>query len=172
MTAPLQAKFSADHELRELILATENDARWVREITAVGRRSFLKLAGAAGGGLMIAFSLQPRTARANNAAEAGELTPKEFAPNAFLQVGTDGSVRIYSKGPEIGQGIKTSFAMIVAEELDADWEKVQVEQAPINPKVYGRQSAGGSRSVASAWTPLRRAGAAARTLLVAAAAQE
>src|SRR5690606_21454382 len=66
---------------------------------------------------------------------------------------------------------KTAFAMIVAEELDADWTRVQVEQAPINPAVYGRQTAGGSRSIPQAWEQLRRAGATARAVLVSAAAQ-
>ena len=84
----------------------------------------------------------------------------------------DGSILIYSKGPEIGQGIKTAFAMIVAEELDADWSRVRVEQARIDPAVYGRQSAGGSRSIPASWDQLRRAGAAARSMLVAAAAKE
>ena len=95
-----------------------------------------------------------------------------FVPNAFLRIAPDGTIVIYSKGPEIGQGMKTSFPMIVAEELDADWSQVRVEQAAINPAVFGRQSAGGSRSIPMAWDQLRRAGATGRAMLVAAAAKE
>src|SRR5690606_36000263 len=73
---------------------------------------------------------------------------------------------------EIGQGIKTAFPLIIAEELDADWSQVRVEQAPINPAVFGRQSAGGSRSIPMSWDQLRTAGASARAMLVAAAAKE
>jgi isoquinoline 1-oxidoreductase subunit beta len=170
VSASFPPEFSADQELRELILAAERyGARSLRPL-GVSRRSFLKLAGVAGGGLAIAFSLRPRFARAK--ADEGTATADEFAPNAFLRVSPDGSILIYSKGPEIGQGIKTAFAMIVAEELDADWSRVRVEQARIDPAVYGRQSAGGSRSIPSSWDPLRRAGAAARSMLVAAAAKQ
>ncbi|MGH8189435.1 MAG: molybdopterin cofactor-binding domain-containing protein, partial [Steroidobacteraceae bacterium] len=95
-----------------------------------------------------------------------------FAPNAFLRIAPDGQITIYSKGPEIGQGIKTAFPMIVAEELDADWSQVRVEQAAINPAIYGRQSAGGSRSIPMGWEQLRRAGATGRAMLVSAAAKE
>ncbi|TLY78736.1 MAG: xanthine dehydrogenase family protein molybdopterin-binding subunit [Gammaproteobacteria bacterium] len=128
---------------------------------ALSRRSFLKIAGAAGGGLVLAFYLGERA----NAAV-------QFAPNAFLQISADGSIVILSKGPEIGQGIKTALPMIIAEELDADWSAVRIEQAPINPAVFGRQSAGGSRSIPNNWDQLRRAGAVARAMLVAAAARQ
>jgi isoquinoline 1-oxidoreductase beta subunit len=134
----------------------------------LSRRSFCKLTGLAGGGLALAFWLDPRSAA--QAYTLPELKPGQFGPNAFLRIGRDGIV-IYSKSPEIGQGIKTAFPMIVAEELDAAWSDVRVEQAPINPAVYGRQSAGGSRSIPTAWDQLRRAGAVARAMLVSAAAQ-
>ena len=91
-------------------------------------------------------------------------------PNAFLRIAPNGSILIFNKGPEIGQGIKTAFPLIIAEELDAKWSDVTVEQAPVNPAVYGRQSAGGSRSIPDSWDQLRRAGAVARPMLVAAAA--
>jgi isoquinoline 1-oxidoreductase beta subunit len=130
----------------------------------LNRRGFLKLAGFAGGGLALAFYLPEQSV----AAEAA----KEFAPNAFLRIAPDNTITILSKGPEIGQGLKTSFPMIIAEELDADWARVKVEQAPINPTLYGRQSAGGSRSIPANWMQLRRAGATARSMLVSAAAAE
>jgi isoquinoline 1-oxidoreductase beta subunit len=133
---------------------------------AIGRRSFLKLTGLAGGGLALAFYLEGGTQAL--AAQAG----REFAPNGFIHISADGSILIYSKNPEIGQGVKTAFPMIIAEELDADWEDVRVEQAPIDQAVYGRQSAGGSRSIPSSWDQLRQAGAVARAMLVSAAAQE
>jgi isoquinoline 1-oxidoreductase beta subunit len=134
----------------------------------LNRRSFLKVSGLAGGGLMLAFWLDERSGPW--AAELPPVKEGEFAPNAFLRVAGDGNIVIYSKSPEIGQGIKTAFPMIVAEELDARWSDVRVEQAPINPEVYGRQSAGGSRSIPTAWNQLRQAGAVARAMLVAAAA--
>ena len=96
--------------------------------------------------------------------------PSDFVPNAFLRISSKGSILIYSKGPEIGQGIKTAFPLIIAEELDARWADVVVEQAPVNPAVYGNQSAGGSRSIPSSWDQLRKAGAVARAMLVSAAA--
>jgi isoquinoline 1-oxidoreductase beta subunit len=132
----------------------------------IGRRSFLKLTGLTGGGLALAFYLEGGTQVF--AAQAD----REFAPNGFIHISPDGSILIYSKNPEIGQGIKTAFPMIIAEELDADWEDVRVEQSEINQAVYGRQSAGGSRSIPSSWDQLRQAGAVARAMLVAAAAQE
>ncbi len=133
---------------------------------AIGRRSFLKLTGVAGGGLALAFYIEGGSSAF--AAQAGS----EFVPNAFIRISPDGSILIYSKNPEIGQGVMTALPMIVAEELDADWSDVRVEQSPINQAVYGRQSAGGSRSVASSWDQLRRAGGVARAMLVSAAAQE
>jgi isoquinoline 1-oxidoreductase beta subunit len=150
-------------------LAEQRGARSLG-LPTVSRRSFLKLVGVAGGGLVLGFSLSSCSApdRGSNGARAAE----EFAPNAFLRVSPNGSILIYSKGPEIGQGVKTAFAMIVAEELDADWSRVRVEQARIDPAVYGPQSAGGSRSIPASWDQLRRAGAAARSMLVAAAAKE
>jgi isoquinoline 1-oxidoreductase beta subunit len=170
MSTPLEPPFSADRELRELMLAAEGRGAWSARLAAVNRRSFLKLAGGAAGGLVLAFWLAPR--RAHVVPGEGTTRADEFAPNAFLRVSPDGSILIYSRGPEIGQGIKTAFAMIVAEELDADWSRVRVEQARIDPAVYGDQGAGGSRSIFKSWDPLRRAGAAARSMLVAAAAKE
>jgi isoquinoline 1-oxidoreductase beta subunit len=130
------------------------------------RRTFLKVSGYAGGGLTLAFCIGYRLP-----VEA-KTTEDVFEPNAFLTISPDGSIVILSKGPEIGQGIKTAFPMIVAEELDARWADVSVEQAPIDKAVFGRQSAGGSRSIPSAWDQLRTAGATARAMLIGAAARQ
>ena len=91
--------------------------------------------------------------------------------NAYLEISTDGIATIFAPNPEIGQGVKTALPMILAEELDIPWEKVRVVQSAIDQK-YGFQFAGGSRSVPMLWNPLRQAGAKARSMLVAAAAQE
>ena len=132
----------------------------------LGRRAFLKF-GAAGAGLMIAFHL-PTSAKAAGSKGAA----KDFVPNVYVHITPEGTIILVSKGPEIGQGIKTAFPLIIAEELDADWKDVQVEQAPINGKVYGAQGAGGSTSIPNNWDLLRKAGASARAMLVAAAAQQ
>src|SRR4030095_7497593 len=89
-----------------------------------------------------------------------------------LRMRPAGSILIYAKNPEIGQGVKTSFPMIIAEELDADWSKVRVEQSKIDATLYGRQFAGGSRSIPTNWETLRQAGATAPAMLVGRAAEE
>jgi isoquinoline 1-oxidoreductase beta subunit len=137
-------------------------------VATMGRRSFIKLAGFAGGGLVLAFNLDTRVARAAD----GHLPTESTTLNAFVRVAPDNTITLYSKGPEIGQGIKTAFGLIIAEELDADWKTVKVDQAPINPKVYGYQGAGGSTSIPRGWDQLRQAGATARAMLVAAAAKQ
>ncbi|MEQ8733999.1 MAG: molybdopterin-dependent oxidoreductase [Rhodospirillaceae bacterium] len=143
---------------------------------SASRRSVLKMTGAASGGLVIGFALKPDTKGVFGSADAatGNAATGEtaFAPNAFLEVNPNGRILIYSKSPEIGQGIKTAFPMIIAEELDAAWDDVDVGQAPINPEVYGRQSAGGSFSIKGSYDQLRAAGATARAMLVSAAAQQ
>ena len=107
------------------------------------RRSFLKVSSAVSMGLVLAFSLGGKV-RAASSKEKPDL-------NAYIRISPDGSIFIHSKNPEIGQGVKTSMPMIIAEELDADWNDVRVEQSPINEKVFGRQNAGGSRSIATNW---------------------
>jgi isoquinoline 1-oxidoreductase beta subunit len=129
------------------------------------RRGIFKLSAAAGAGLVIAFAWTPKVAEAATAA-------KEFVPNSFVRVAPDGVITIICKGPEIGQGIKTAFPLIIAEELDAAWSDVKVEQALIMPDIYGRQSAGGSTSIPSNWDQLRKAGGVARAMLVSAAAKQ
>ena len=141
-----------DQYLQDIIRDVETELE-THTMKAIPRRSFIKLTGLAGGGLVLAFQLGESNALA---AQAGSST---FAPNAFVRISPDGSILIYSKNPEIGQGIKTAFPMIVAEELDADWSDVVAEQSPINQAVFGRQAAGGSRSIPSSFDELRQAGA-------------
>ena len=105
----------ADEELRRLMEEIESPASaGTLRAVKLDRRGFLKLTGLAGGGLALAFCV-------GNEARAAAETAGEFAPNAFLRISRKGSILIYSKGPEIGQGIKTAFPLIIAEELDAKW---------------------------------------------------
>jgi isoquinoline 1-oxidoreductase beta subunit len=129
---------------------------------AVGRRSLFKLAAAGTAGLLLGFRLTD-TAFADG---------KDQALNAFIRIAPDNTITIYSKCPEIGQGIKTSFGVIIAEELDADWSHVVMEQAEINSAIYGYQGSGGSTSIPRAWDQLRQAGAGAKAMLIAAAAKQ
>jgi isoquinoline 1-oxidoreductase subunit beta len=132
----------------------------------MGRRSFFKLASAGAAGLVLGFHL-------GDAAFAAETADgKDPAMNAFIRIAPDNTITIYSKCPEIGQGIKTSFGLIIADELDADWNNVVMEQADINGAVYGYQGSGGSTSIPRAWDQLRQAGAGAKAMLIAAAARE
>lgn len=103
--------------------------------------------------------------------EALTMPDEWFSLNGFLKIGDNGLVTIYSPNPEIGQNVKTSMPMIVAEELDIDWNKVLVEQAPLNTDIFQRQLAGGSQSIRQGWESLRLAGGTARHLLREAAAQ-
>ncbi len=132
---------------------------------ALSRRGFLKITGVAGGGLVlgVSFSL-PREAAAQGGAAV-------FEANPYVQVRPDNTVVIFSKNPDVGQGVKTAMPMIVAEELDVDWSQVEVAQADIDQR-YGQQMAGGSTSISSNWATLRQAGASARAMLVSAAALE
>ena len=137
-------------------------------LVSLSRREFLRATGLAGGGLVLALVPCPPGLRA---AEVGAQASPVFAPNPLVRIATDDSVLIYAKGPEIGQGIKTALPMIIAEELDADWSRLRIEQALVRPEVYGPQGAGDSRSIPNNWDPLRRAGAVARLMLMTAAAK-
>ncbi len=128
----------------------------------INRRHFIKISGITGAGLLLQI---PLAAKAGKFLKDG--TP--FAPNAFLQIGTDGSIVIFAKNPEIGQGVKTSLPMIIAEELEVDWQQVEVRQADLDTRLGG-QGAGGSTSVKSNFDLLRQAGATAREMLTEAAA--
>jgi len=153
--------------LQDILNEAEQTSRpGTLDIRALDRRTFLKMTGIAGGGLILGFSFRTE---ANPVPQAGT---HEFVPNGFLRIATDGKITIYSKNPEVGQGVKTSLPMMVAEELDANWAAVQIEQAPINEAYYGRQSAGGSQSTPTSWNISRQAGAVARAMLVTAAATQ
>jgi isoquinoline 1-oxidoreductase beta subunit len=134
-------------------------------VSGESRRAFLRASVAVGGGLLLDFSL-PGMLRARDHSQEAASTL-----NAFVQISGDGTVTILSKNPEIGQGIKTMLPMLIAEELDADWTSVRIEQALSDPARYGLQFAGGSRATPLNWEPLRRVGAAARQMLMSAAAQ-
>jgi len=136
-------------------------------IVNVSRRGFLKAGALAGGGLILGFRL-------GGVARAGEI-PEEFVLNAFLRIGDDESVTIIANHSEMGQGIYTSLPMMLAEELDADWSKVSVEAAPVDPvynhTAFGIQMTGGSTTTWSEWERFRKCGATARAMLVEAAAK-
>ena len=129
------------------------------------RRAFLKASAAAGGGLLLTFSVPGF----GNAAVRGKA--KSGALNAFVSIAPDNIVTIVAKNPEIGQGVKTMLPMLIAEELDVDWKQVRTEQAILDPSVYEGQFAGGSMATPLNWEPMRRVGAAARRMLVMAAMQ-
>src|SRR5437899_4774617 len=131
----------------------------------LNRRDFLKTGAAGGAALVVAFHL-PGSAYA--AAEDQEKKPANPL-NAWVRITPDNRVTLILGKSEMGQGIMTALPIILAEELCVDWKHVRVEQAPTNPKIYDHGT-GGSGSVAGSWLPLRRAGAAAREMLVSAAA--
>lgn len=136
-------------------------------------RRFFLLASAAGGGLMLSGCITPGDTT-DGAPTIAAIPPKPAAPlvdvNAFVSISPDGTIRIMAKNPEIGQGIKTMLPMLIAEELDADWSKVVIEQADADQAKYGNQIAGGSFATPNHWVPHRQVGAATRNLLLQAAA--
>ena len=149
--------------------AHKNDVAAQIAGTDLSRRTFLNVSAVAGGGMLLSVSV-PQFAAANVPKGAEAASPGIL--NAYVSIAQDGIITIQSKCPEIGQGIKTSLPMVIADELDADWKDVRTEQAPLDARLYGAQFAGGSFSTPMNWDPLRRAGAAARAMLVSAAAQE
>jgi isoquinoline 1-oxidoreductase beta subunit len=125
---------------------------------ATSRRAFLKASAAVGGGLLLSFSVPAL------AAGVARL-------NAYIRIAPDNLVTIAAKNPEIGQGIKTMLPMLIAEELDVDWAQVRIEQVDFDPTLYEGQFAGGSMATPLNWEPMRRVGAAARQMLIEAAAK-
>jgi isoquinoline 1-oxidoreductase beta subunit len=130
-------------------------------MSPLSRREFVAAGVAAGAGLVIGFYLPHGNSSAKGA----------FAPNAYLKITPDGKITIVVARSEMGQGVRTSLPMILAEELEADWKQITIEQAGAST-LYGDQTTGGSASVRTTWDPMRKAGAAAREMLIAAAAVE
>lgn len=137
--------------------------------TTYNRRSFIKASLAGGGGLMLSFSWLA----ACSPIDAAKAMPSAwFDLNAYLSIADNGEVTIMSPNPEVGQNVKTSMPMIVADELDVDWKNVIVKQAPLNTESFTRQVAGGSQSIRQSWQGLRTAGATARQMLKNAASSQ
>jgi isoquinoline 1-oxidoreductase beta subunit len=135
--------------------------------THVDRRTFLRVTAVVGGGLMLTAWLDPVADVMAQGPFGGPQVPP--APSAFIRIAPDGQVTIMAKNPEIGQSVKVHLPMLIAEELDADWSRVRIEQADLDPK-FGLQLTGGSFATPLNWEPMRRVGAAGRQMLVAAAA--
>src|SRR3984893_12520340 len=136
----------------------------------LSRRSFLRTSAVASGGLLLSLSL-PFASRESEAASSDS-----FEPNAFIRIGGDGQIVLTMPYVEMGQGTYTSIPMLIAEEVEVDLKQVRLEHAPPNEKLYmnpllGLQATGNSNAIRGAWQPLRKAGATARTMLVAAAAK-
>jgi isoquinoline 1-oxidoreductase subunit beta len=130
----------------------------------IERRSFLKIAALAGGGIVFGLVTEREAP-----AQFGRQAPAD--PHNFIKVARDGTVTIVAKNPEVGQGIRTMLPMLIAEELDVDWSSVKIEQADLDDVKFGGQMAGGSFATGSNWTPMRQVGAAGRQLFITAAAQ-
>ncbi len=137
----------------------------------IDRRSFLKVSALTGGGMIIGFNFfsacKPDVELPKDI-DISNLNFKDF--NGFIKIADNGIVTIFAPNPEIGQGVKTSMPMIIAEELDVAWDNVHVVQGDLDTDVFERQVAGGSQSIRHGWDPLRQTGATARQMLINAAA--
>ena len=135
--------------------------------TQQSRRDFLRVSSLVGGGLLFATHVDALETASHF------LTPgaADFIPNAFIRMTPDGIVTIVAKNPEIGQGVKTMLPMLIADEMDVDWKNVRIEQAMLDTTRFQGQTAGGSTATPNNWLPMRRVGAAARAMIVSAAAQ-
>lgn len=132
---------------------------------SINRRTFLQVSSVAGGGMLLGLYLKP------SLFVQGQQPPVIPVPSSFIRITPDGIVTIMAKNPEIGQGVKTSLPMTIADELDVDWKDVRIEQADLDTTKYSNQSAGGSTSTPNSWNQMRQVGAAMRAMLVSAAAQ-
>ncbi len=142
-------------------------------VTIVNRRDFLRASGISAAGLLLSVTFPGRAIAAAQGQQGrgGRGAQPLPPPNAYLHIGTDDVVTFQITKGEMGQGTVTSLAMLLAEELDCDWQKVRTEFAPVDP-VYGMQGVFGSSSIRSTWVPLREVGATARAMLIQAAAQK
>src|SRR3984885_5594168 len=136
-------------------------------MTRIDRRSFLKVSALGAGGVLIGLYLEPKAAAQGR---GGPPVPPPD-PHTYIKIAADGAVTIVAKNPEVGQGIKTMLPMLIADELDADWKSVKIEQADFDDSKYAAQIAGGSTATPTNWLPMRQAGAAGRAMLITAAAQ-
>ena len=127
---------------------------------SASRRGFLKASAAVGGGLMLSFNFG-----------SAEAASAEASIGSYIRIAPDNSVTLMAKSVDIGQGIKTTLTMIIADELDVDWKNVTVELAPLDPDKFGPQNVGGSTTLMRNWDLMRRVGAAGRQMIVAAAAK-
>ena len=142
-------------------MSVRDDREPLGDATELSRREFLSVALTAGGSLLLTLNV-PSAAGAPGHTAAAPLNP-------YIRIDPDGTITIVAKNPEIGQGMKTTLPMLIADELDADWSGVRVEQAMLNP-IYGPQFAGGSLGTPLNWIPMQRVGAAGRQMLLTAAA--
>ena len=148
-------------DLREVLQAGETQKN------RINRRSFLKLTGLGCGGFALAMYLPESGANIPTGATRGA----QNQLNAFVSIAADGRVTIYASNPDLGQGVKTSMPMVVAEELGVKWSDVTVLQAPVNRALYGEQRAGGSTTTPRCYDQMRRVGAAAREMMIGAGAK-
>ncbi|MBL8992564.1 MAG: xanthine dehydrogenase family protein molybdopterin-binding subunit, partial [Spirochaetia bacterium] len=157
--------FSVDRYIAEVTGNAEGEH--AKPVFTASRRDFLKLFGASAGALVLGIAAPKKVegADAPAANEGGNLSPA-----GWLSIEPSGKVTVFVSKSEMGQGIWTGFPMVVAEELDCDWEKVEVKQAPTNEAIFRAQGTGGSGSIRGMWNPLRNAGAAAKAMLLSAAA--
>lgn len=132
---------------------------------AISRRAFLQVTAVGGGGVLLGLYFKP------SLFGQGQPAPAVPVPAAFIRIAADGTVTIIGKNPEVGQGVKTSLPMTIADELDVDWKDVRVEQADLDLSKYANQFAGGSTATPNSWNQMRQVGAAMRSLLISAAAQ-
>lgn len=132
--------------------------------SSVSRRDFMKMSSLASVGLLIGLNLSDQKAKAAKPSAS-------FEPNVYLQIGSDGKIVLFSKNPEIGQGVKTSMPQIIAEELEVNWNEIEVRQGMLDSR-FNAQFAGGSTAIKTNFDTLRKAGAAAREMLIEAASKK